>query len=340
MNHDKLIDMIFFKENMYSKSVCNRFNTRKYKRYQNILSYLKNRFKDSESDRETIYRIHYKIENKPQCPICGNKLRFCGKNNKIFLSHCSNRCKKMDNEVNKKWKVSCGELSTNREKAKQTMINKYGVENPYQIPEIIEKIKNINKIKIKDSLIKQEQTNLLKYGVKSYLQSNEFKIKSKITSLSKYGVDHPMKSPEIKNKLNYKEISNKIIKTKEINHTFNTSKDEDYSYILLKEKYNDTIRQYKEDRYPFACDFYIPSLDLFIECQYGWQHGKHPYNINNKEDNDYINKIKDKHTKYYDSVIYNWTIRDVAKRNIAKQNNLNYIEFWNVNELKNWINKK
>ena len=50
-----------------------------------------------------------------------------------------------------------------------------------------------------------------------------------------------------------------------------------------------------------------------------------------------VNKIKDKHTKYYDNVIYNWTVRDPLKRKIAKDNNLNYVEFWSVNELKEWI---
>ena len=28
---------------------------------------------------------------------------------------------------------------------------------------------------------------------------------------------------------------------------------------------------------PFACYFYIPSLDLFIECNYRWTHGGKPY---------------------------------------------------------------
>lgn len=339
MNYDKLIDLIFFKDNFYNKSASNRYNLRKYKKYPNIINYLKYRYNDSESDRETIYRIHYNIENTPLCPICGKKLKFYGRNNKIFLSHCSNKCKKLDSEVNTKWKESCGELGTNREKAKQTMINKYGVDNPYKIPKIIEKIKNINKSKIKESLKKQEETNIKKYGYKSYLQTEEFKIKSKNTSLFKYGVDHPMKSNEIKSKLDYNNIVKKIIQTKEKNHTFNTSKDEDESYILLKEKFNNVIRQYKEARYPYLCDFYIPEIDLFIECQYGWQHGKHPYDNNNNEDIDKVNLIKNKKTKYYQNVLYNWTIRDVKKRNIAKENKLNYLEFWNINELKEWLLK-
>ena len=29
--------------------------------------------------------------------------------------------------------------------------------------------------------------------------------------------------------------------------------------------------------------------------------------------------------------------RDPNKRRIAKENNLNYLEFWNINELKDWF---
>ena len=36
---------------------------------------------------------------------------------------------------------------------------------------------------------------------------------------------------------------------------------------------------------------------------------------------------------------YIWTINDPLKRNIAKENNLNYLEFFNINELKDWLNK-
>lgn len=32
-----------------------------------------------------------------------------------------------------------------------------------------------------------------------------------------------------------------------------------------------------------------------------------------------------------------WTVRDVLKRNTAKQNNLNYLEFFTILELENWL---
>ena len=44
-----------------------------------------------------------------------------------------------------------------------------------------------------------------------------------------------------------------------------------------------------------------------------------------------------KNTKFYRNAIITWTCRDVIKRNIANMNNLNYIEFWNINELENWL---
>ena len=36
-------------------------------------------------------------------------------------------------------------------------------------------------------------------------------------------------------------------------------------------------------------------------------------------------------------MIYTWTDLDVRKRNIAKENNLNYIEFWNIKEVETWL---
>ena len=36
-------------------------------------------------------------------------------------------------------------------------------------------------------------------------------------------------------------------------------------------------------------------------------------------------------------MIYVWTDLDVRKRNIAKQNNLNFIEFWNLTDVNKFI---
>ena len=110
--------------------------------------------------------------------------------------------------------------------------------------------------------------------------------------------------------------------------------------------FNDVIHQYKDNRYPFRCDFYIPSLDLFIECQYGMFHNKKPY-VESFEDKIELEKFKQRSLEIkkntcrlktrYDALIETWTIRDVKKRNIAKENNLNYLEFFSILDLKMWI---
>ena len=50
-------------------------------------------------------------------------------------------------------------------------------------------------------------------------------------------------------------------------------------------------------------------------------------------------QITGKNISRYDSIIYTWSIKDVLKRETAKQNNLNYLEFFTILDLKNWLNK-
>ena len=220
-----------------------------------------------------------------------------------------------------------------KEKTKNTRINKYG---QYMSPNNIESLKT-NKVKEKrvDSFNK---TMIDKYGNTSYRNLE----KHKKTCLEKYGVDSYFKTEEFKKffKESQPHIQQKTYETHKKNNSFNISKPENLSYELLKEKFTNVIRQYKSDVYPFACDFYIPELDLYIECNYSWLHGGHPYDNTNEEDKKMIEIWKEKNTPYYNNAIGTWTIRDVNKRNIAKQNNLNYIEFWNLEELKCWLYNK
>lgn len=48
------------------------------------------------------------------------------------------------------------------------------------------------------------------------------------------------------------------------------SKPEELMYERLVHRFGaqDVVRQYKSDRYPFLCDFYIPLMDLYIELNY------------------------------------------------------------------------
>ena len=71
-------------------------------------------------------------------------------------------------------------------KREETMIDKYGVDNPFKSEEIKDKIKEI---------IKE------KYGVEDISQSEEIKEKKKQTCLDKYGVEYTLQVPEIREKI-------------------------------------------------------------------------------------------------------------------------------------------
>lgn len=137
----------------------------------------------------------------------------------------------------------------------------------------------------------------------------------------------------------------KSYNTKKSHHTFNSSSIENLTYnlllqIFLKEDIEHNLKPYKDARYPYNCDFYIKSLDLFIECNYHWTHGKEPFNENKKEHLDKLNvwKEKAKSSKFYQNAIYVWSVLDIRKRQYAMNNNLNWLCFYTIEEFKQWLN--
>ena len=284
--------------------------------------------------------------------------------------HYSNRIKARETCLQRYGVTSPLKSEIFKQKSKETCLQKYGVEYTGQIPEKIEKTHKacLEKYGV-DSVFKVQKfrnqsldTCIKKYAsdeddINSIVNIGQLKyVKDKIknTCLEKYGVENPMQTQYYKNLissiLSSNEIQEKIYNTKLLNNSFNISYQEDVCFDLLKEKYSDCIRQYKSELYPFNCDFYIPSLDLYIEYNGSHYHHYHPFDINDDNDINELNRLKEKaensnahkngKKSQYDNIIYTWTILDLKKRNIAQQNNLNYIEFWNINEVKEWINKK
>ena len=284
--------------------------------------------------------------------------------------HYSNRIKAKETCLQRYGVTSPLKSEIFKQKSKDTCLQKYGVEYTGQIPEKIEKTHKVCLEKYGvDSVFKVQKfrnqsldTCIKKYAsdeddINSIVNIGQLKyVKDKIknTCLEKYGVENPMQTQYYKNLissiLSSNEIQEKIYNTKLLNNSFNISYQEDVCFDLLKEKYSDCIRQYKSDLYPYNCDFYIPSLNLYIEYNGSHYHHYHPFDINDDNDINELNRLKEKaensnahkngKKSQYDNIIYTWTILDLKKRNIAQQNNLNYIEFWNINEVKEWINKQ
>ena len=199
----------------------------------------------------------------------------------------------------------------NKEKSKQTMLERYGVDNFMKTVEF-SKIRN-NKSTI------QKRTE----SIRKYYKNNlgEFNQKRKETCLNRYGVDSVSKIPG---------WLNKCYNTKKKNNTFNTSSIEKQLIDFFNKNKINYIYQYTSDDYPFACDFYFPDKQFYLEIQGTWTHGGHPYNINSIEDQKQISYWKSKNTKFYDNAIKAWTKYDVEKREFASKHNLNWKEIFSM----------
>ena len=86
-------------------------------------------------------------------------------------------------------------------------------------------------------------------------------------------------------------------------------------------------------------------MDLYIEYQ-GYQgHGDEPFDPNNQKHIEILNEWKEcakiresklKKRSQYSDYIKTWTIGDPLKRKVAKENNLNWLEFFNMNQFLDW----
>ena len=104
-----------------------------------------------------------------------------------------------------------------------------------------------------------------------------------------------------------------------------------YKYLINTFSFENVDPQHYDDQYPYSCDFFIPGLDLYIEIQGSWTHGKHPFNPGDKKDNEKLNYWQSKDSEYYNNAIYTWTDLDVRKRVCARDNHLNYLEIFSNN---------
>lgn len=328
---EELIKYLLNQKNYTVKYIEKRFLTQEVK---NIL------MKYNLNLHELCYRIKKNIplDKEFKCKYCGNKINNIWKNKEFC---CNNHSVTFRNKC-----------QDNKDKVKNTNLLKYGGVAPLSSDAIKEKVKN---------------TCLNKYGVDNYTKTDECKIKTKQTCLNKYGVDNPSKSKLFKDKYNIiqeaikitcrnkykaecwaqsldhkkrsKFIYQKRYTTLKKNNSFNKSNEEEQVYKLfltILDK-NNIIRQYKSEKYPFACDFYIKSLDLYIEYNGHWTHGKEPFDKNNLEHIKILNLWKFKNTKFYRNAIYVWTVLDPLKLKIATENKLNYKIFWNLDEVKKFI---
>lgn len=222
-----------------------------------------------------------------------------------------------------------------REKARDTVSMKYGVDNVMQNSDVksrqqaslLESHGVVNPMfdrgVVQRQLESRQGTVISRYGVPECLMSQEVREKIAQTNLERYGFSNVMKNPD---------IVQKNFDVRCANGTLSTSMPEEWLYRKLCSYFGsgDIVRQYSDSRYPFACDFYVVSRDMFIELNGSWTHGPHWYDENSLFDCDVAMSMRDKAKAqpFYVTACEVWTESDVEKRRIARDNDLNYVVFW------------
>lgn len=293
-----------------------------YPSYYNFISAREFRYWLLNSEKENFIEERF-------CPVCG---KFISVQEFGFQGHYKVACEEHSKEIRMK----------NVEKG---MVAKYGFKTPGKSKEVWDKIR---------------KTNLEKYGVEYPLQSKTIHGKTinvglekgsyfigaqkgKETKKQRYGDENynngkQISETKINQPKNIKDsIQEKVYDTKKKHKSFNISKPEEILYTRLVETFKDVRYQYRSSKYPFACDYYIPNHDLYIEYQGFRGHGKHPFDPSNPKDLEIVNRWKQKSNEInwknkkkdlYKNFIEVWTEIDPLKREIAKKNNLNFIEIF------------
>ena len=205
-----------------------------------------------------------------------------------------------------------------KSKVRKGYINTYGVDHYMKTADGREKARaNINSEERREKI---RNVMYEKYGAYSFFESDDFKEK-------------------------FDQYLDLAWKTKRKNGTFSSSKPEQTMLLLLQDAFGEdnVLTQYTSGVYPFHCDFYIKSIDLYIELNAHWSHGGHWYDAKNQKDIEQLNEWKQraklKGSHYYYAAIDTWTKRDVLKLQTAIDNNLNYLVFWrnDLQDVRDWL---
>ncbi len=122
-------------------------------------------------------------------------------------------------------------------------------------------------------LEKRRQTSLAHYGVDHPFQAAEVREKSKVTWLKRYGVSNPASSPVIKAKIDQQALHAKGHATRKANGTYARSKIEDRFYVELCTYFgcDNVERQARVNNW--SIDFYVKSIDTYIQFDGVHWHG-------------------------------------------------------------------
>ncbi len=201
------------------------------------------------------------IFGKFQCDTC--QIEFEKKTNHVILKrpthYCSMTCFRLGNR-----KHGATDLAR-----KKTCLERYGVEHPMIDP-------------TSDYRRKRDKTMLKRYGHTIPTKSDVVKTKTQRTCQERYGVPFPMMNESIKARMveslkqnDLQAIAIKRIDTMKRNNSFKKSRAEDKMYALLVEQFgnDDVERNKRPEGTAWPIDFYVKSIDTWIQVDGVYWHG-------------------------------------------------------------------
>lgn len=193
-----------------------------------------------------------------------------------------------------------------KEKLKQSMLWKYGVENAMQTESVKEKARLTSTRRYGVAYAAQNakilekalETKRRKYGngcgdmakLRRHF-TPELRRKIANTSREKFGVEYPLQNPVIHGKT----VESRP-KPDGKRHGATTSNEEQKIYSMLRGVFGDgnVLTHYRSEKYPFYCDFYLKQTDMYVEYNGYWMHGGHAFDPESAEDVNILGRWKEK----------------------------------------------
>lgn len=201
-----------------------------------------------------------------------------------------------------------------------------------------------------------QQTNLRRHGGRNVMDDQDVRDRLAVTNTEKYGGLSPFSSVDVKAKvfrIRHSDVADELDRMKAAGKVRQDvvvdSVQELRMLKLLCHQFSvdDVYTQYgptqADDRYPFHCDFYIKSIDLFIELNAYYSHGKHWFDPKSSDDQALADKWRSTGSRLNLEAADVWTMRDPKKRQAAKANRLRYLVFWDndnaLSDVVEWLTR-
>ena len=159
---------------------------------------------------------------------------------------------------------------------RQIWMDKYGVDNPLKVQEWHDA--GIYSASLPQCRASVRSTVREKYGYDCVSQVPEFKLKALISLNEKHGDDEHFYTnvsqiPYFKQFLNTEQALIKKLQTEKENNTQGTSKIENHFYEKLCQCFDDVFRFQRIPKKRWIIDFYIPSIDTYVQFDGVYWHG-------------------------------------------------------------------